>query len=83
MTTIPLLEGGWLVVALVAWVGVLWLVSRLLFRSHARVRCPLGRRMARVVFVRGPDGAREDVERCTLLESGKVTHCEKQCLATS
>jgi len=78
---------GWpawmaLLVALAFWVGFLWLMTRL-FRTRERVICPVEHRAARVTFVRGPDGAKDDVVRCTLLANPRVVTCSKACLATA
>ena len=81
MTAIPNAFGLWMVAALAVWVGVLWLLTRPLVRTRERLRCPVTRRMARVVFVRSPEGSRDDVARCSLLVGGAV--CHKQCLEVS
>jgi hypothetical protein len=72
----------WMVIAaaLVIWGGLLWHATRLLFRVRERVICPISRRAAHVIFVRAPDGAKDDVERCSLLEDPTVITCAKQCL---
>ena len=76
---------GWpawsvLAAALALWVAFLAFAVRLLFRNRERVRCPIQHRTAVVTFVRGPDGWREDVVRCSLLDSQNVVTCAKQCL---
>jgi hypothetical protein len=72
---------GWVVLsaALLVWVALLWIVTRLVLRGHERVCCPLSGQIARVTFVRGPDGSREDVVRCSL-QPGGIT-CARICRA--
>jgi hypothetical protein len=49
-------------------------------RARERLQCPVKGREATVVFVRAPDGSKDDVASCSLLgESGSAT-CEKACL---
>jgi hypothetical protein len=85
MTAIPFMGQmglpSWiaLAAALVIWVVVLRIVTGLLFRGHERVCCPLSGQIARVTFVRGPDGSREEVVRCSL-QSGAIT-CARACRA--
>jgi hypothetical protein len=84
MSAIPIVGQGlpsWMVLAagLLVWVALLWILARLAYRGHERVRCPLTGRMARVTFVRGPDGAREDIVRCSL-QPGTIA-CDRSCRA--
>jgi hypothetical protein len=69
-----------LIVALALYFGFLWAVTRLVMRTRERVRCPVRGKAASVVFLRGPDGAREDVIRCSLLETEPGLACDKDCL---
>jgi len=80
-----LYNAGWpawimLAGALALWVVFLRLVTRLLFRSRERVICPLEHRPAKVTFVRAPDGAKEDVISCSILEDPTDVTCSKRCL---
>ena len=72
----------WLVfgAALGVWVVLLWLTTRLLYRTRERLRCPVKGREASVVFMRAPDGFREDVIRCSLLDEEPGSTCARQCL---
>ena len=85
MTTIPIFYEGlppWLsmTAVLAGWVLLLWAVTRLLFRRRARIQCPIKRREASVVFVRGPDGATDDVASCSQLAEDPAATCEQECL---
>ncbi len=87
MATIPSIffEGGlptWFMIgaALVAWVIFLRAITRLLMRTRERVQCPVKGREATVVFVRAPDGSKDDVASCSLLEEEPSATCEKACL---
>jgi hypothetical protein len=78
-------EGGlpsWLMMtaALAAWVVVLWVITRLFLRTRERRECPVKGREATVVFVRAPDGSKDDVVSCSLLEESGSATCEKECL---
>ena len=83
MTTIPLVLGvpDWLVLpgAVLGWIALLWIGSRLLLRGHDRLHCPRSGRMARVQFVRAPDGARAEIVRCSLWRAGR-RDCHAECL---
>jgi hypothetical protein len=76
-TSLP--DAVFLFVAFAVWVGILWMVVRLMLRDRERVRCPVHGRMARVTFVRAPDGSREDVIDCSLAPGG-TRDCGKRCL---
>ncbi len=76
-TSLP--DAVFLVVGFVVWVALLWVAARFMLRAHERVRCPVRGRMGQVTFVRAPDGAREDVVRCSLL-AGRELDCGKRCL---
>jgi hypothetical protein len=87
MATIPsFFSGGdwpnWLVLAmaLVAWVVFLRAATRRLMRSQERVQCPVERRSARIVYVRAPDGSRDEVVSCSLLGEGTPITCDQDCL---
>ena len=87
MATIPSIffEGGlptWLMMAaaLVAWVVILRVITRLFMRTRERVYCPVKGREASVVFVRAPDGSKDDVASCSLLDEERSLTCEKACL---
>jgi hypothetical protein len=73
---------AWIVVAiaLALWVGLLGLAIRLFLRGRETVICPIDHRVAKIVVVRGPDGARADVVRCSLLERPTLVTCAKGCL---
>jgi hypothetical protein len=73
---------GWVAMAaaLAAWVVLLWLATKLLFRTRERLRCPVTGQEATVEFVRAPDGCKDDVVRCSLRENETVVSCEKECL---
>jgi hypothetical protein len=76
----------WLItaLALVVWIALIGLVFRMiLLRAHERLRCPVRHRMARVTLLRGPDGALEDVVRCSLIGRGKPFTCGKRCLRSA
>jgi hypothetical protein len=53
-------------------------IGRVYFRRE-RVVCPVRLRRVRVLFRLWPDGAREDVIRCSVFGRGPVT-CGKACL---
>ena len=55
--------------------------ARHAYLERRRVRCPLGGRMARVLFQLGPDGARKDAVRCSLGAGDAMLGCGKACLA--
>src|SRR5438093_226260 len=76
-------EGGlptWLMLAaaLAGWIVLLRAITRLFMRTRERVQCPVKGREATVIFVRAPDGSKDDVASCSLLE-GDAT-CEQDCL---
>jgi hypothetical protein len=76
-------EGGlptWLLLAVVlaGWIVLLRAITTLFMRTRERVQCPVKGREATVIFVRAPDGSKDDVASCSLLE-GEAT-CEKDCL---
>ena len=58
----------------------LWAVTRVVLRTRERLRCPADDREANVLFLRAPDGCREDVVSCSLLEAEPDRPCAKQCL---
>ena len=72
----------WLMMAaaLAAWVVILWVITRLFLRTSERLQCPVKGREATVVFVRAPDGSKDDVVSCSLLEESGSATCEKECL---
>ena len=72
----------WMVLpaGLLAWVALLWIVTRLVYRGHERIRCPLTGQIAYVTFVRGPDGSREEVVRCSLR---RPLTCGRPCRSTT
>jgi hypothetical protein len=86
MATIPsIYEVGlpvWFVIAaaLAVWVAFLWAVTRTFLRARERIRCPVTGTPASVVFVRAPDGAKEDIIHCSLRETEFPVTCEKECL---
>ena len=72
-------------IALLALIG-LFLVSALIFwtlgrrrREYTRVRCPVERCQADIVFSLADDGSRVDIEKCSLFGERAVT-CKKHCL---
>ena len=76
----------WIVraLALVVWTALIGIVFRLvILRAHERLRCPVRHRMARVTLLRGPDGALEDVVRCSLIAAHKPFTCGKRCLRSA
>jgi hypothetical protein len=62
-------------------VGFIVWGARHAYLERRRIRCPLGGRMARVLFQLGPDGARKDVVRCSLGPGDASLGCGKTCLA--
>lgn len=62
-------------------VGFIVWGARHAYLQRGRVRCPLGGRMARVLFHLGPNGARNDVLRCSLRPGEASIGCGKACLA--
>jgi hypothetical protein len=56
----------------------LWAVTRLMLRSNEQLQCPVDGRLGSVAFLRGPDGFKSDVVRCSL--QGHEVTCAKQCL---
>jgi hypothetical protein len=86
METIPTVLGhvldvhGMLLVtaALVLYFAFLWAITRLVLRTREQLRCPVDGRRASVTFLRGPDGFKTDVVRCSLLRPGGT--CAKHCL---
>jgi hypothetical protein len=70
--------------ALAVWIPLIGVVFRMiLLRAHERLRCPVRHRMARLTLVRGPDGALEDVVRCSLIRGHKPFTCGKICLRSA
>jgi hypothetical protein len=62
-------------------VGFIVWGARHAYLERGRVRCPLGGRIARVLFHLGPNGARRDVLRCSLRPGEASIGCCKACLA--
>jgi hypothetical protein len=70
--------------ALAIWIALIGIVFRLiLLRAHERLRCPVRHRMAELTLLRGPDGALEDVLRCSLIRRHKPFTCGKRCLRSA
>ena len=70
--------------ALAVWIAVIGVVFRMvILRAHERLRCPARHRMAHVTLLRGPDGALEDVVRCSLIGRHKPFTCGKVCLRSA
>jgi hypothetical protein len=66
-------------VLLVMWGMAIRDIGRAWFRRE-RLVCPVRLRRVRVLFRLWPDGAREDVIRCSVFGRGAVT-CDKACVA--
>jgi hypothetical protein len=58
---------------------VLW-AAKHAYEERRRLRCPLQRTMATVLFELAPDGRRTDVLRCSLVGNTSLTRCGKPCL---
>ncbi len=72
----------WMVLAvgLPTFVVLAWAIVRLLLHTEERLRCPRTGKPASVVFVRAPDGCKDDVVSCSLLDEQPDTECHKECL---
>jgi hypothetical protein len=73
---------SWVMLAagFVVYAAALWVIIRLLLRDSVLVTCPRGGRLARVVFRRGPDGRRDRVDRCSVLEAEPGKRCDEDCI---
>ena len=72
-------NGALLVIgAVVLYMAFLWVATRLLLHTRESVWCPIQGRSASVTFLRGPDGFKTHVVRCSILRPGAT--CTKQCL---
>ena len=72
----------WLMMAaaLAVCIVILRAITRLFMRTRERVQCPVKAREATVIFVRAPDGSKDDIASCSLLEEEPSATCEKACL---
>jgi hypothetical protein len=68
------------VVGIVTMIGfVLW-AAKHAYEERRRLRCPVQRRMVKVLFGLAPNGTRTDVLRCAVFKGGAPFDCGKACL---
>jgi hypothetical protein len=61
------------------YVAFMWAITRIVLRSREDVVCPRTGETASVVFLRGPDGFREKVLGCSLLQFEPENTCDEEC----
>lgn len=67
-------------ISLPIYIAFMWAIMRVVLRTREDVVCPRSGENASVVFLRGPDGFREDVVSCSLLETEAGSTCDNECL---